>query len=168
MKTYYNPEGDPCWIDTLVEILAWDGDKWITFKNSIGEVSADKLWKFSIKRSNKLYKLPRGYMEDTHYVSNKDVTKELKTLRKRRVLYTAYTSNLNHHTGQDKKTFKRLKKALNFCRSNPTCTFLHQAVYKKYSSHFHPVLERDGDWWYYYPNKTNTSSKTLNNWVMSN
>ena len=33
MKAYYNPEGDPCWIDTLVEIVAWDGDWWYYYPN---------------------------------------------------------------------------------------------------------------------------------------
>ena len=161
MKAYYNPEGDPCWIDTQVEILAWDGDKWITFKNSIGEISADKLWKFSIKRSNKLYKLPRGEFDDVRPMSNKDVSKELKVLRKRKVLYTAKLDS------GDFKEFRHLGKALNFCKSNKGCNFLKGSFWEKRSSLFAPILVKEDGWWYFYKTSRPISSKTLNNWVMS-
>ena len=162
MKAYYNPEGDPCWIDTLVEILAWDGDKWITFKNSLGEISADKLWKFSIKRSNKLYKLPRGYMDDVWYPRNRDVTEELKVLRKRKVLYTAELDSGNF------KEFRHLEKALNFCKSNKECNFLKGSFWEKRSSFFTPILVKEDGWRYFYKISRPISNKTLSNWVMSN
>lgn len=160
MKASYDPTGEAT-DQEVVDVVAWDGDKYFTFRNSLGEIYSDKRWKFDVKRSNKIYKLPRGYLEDVDYPNNKEVSEELKLLRKRRVEYTAVV-------GDTRKDFKHLHKALNFCKSNPACTFLKGSFFSKGSSLFTPVLVKEGDgFWYYYPSRGNVSSKTLDRWVMS-
>jgi hypothetical protein len=167
MKTYYNPEGDPCWIDEEVEIVAWDRDKYFTFKDSLGELHTGKGWMFSFKWSNKLYELPCGYLDEVVQVTRKDAVKELKELRKSKALYRAYTSTLDSK-GSDRKEFKSLQKALNFCKSNPDCTFLHACFYYKNGSCSTPVLEQQDGQWYYFGEGRNKriSYKTLNDFCV--
>ena len=170
MKTYYNPEGDACWIDEEVEIVAWDRDKYFTFKDSTGELHTDKQWKFSIKRSNKLYELHYGYLDEVVPVTRKEAAKELKELRKSKARYTAYASTL-YGKGTGVKEFESLQKALNFCKSNPDCTFLHGSFDYKYGFKSAPLLEKqDGQWYYFGHGRGNKrlSYKTLNNFCMEN
>ena len=165
MKTYYNPEGDPCWIDQQVEIVAWDRDKYFTFKDSLGELHTDKGWKFSFKHSNKLYELPYGYLDDVVRVTRKEAARELKELRKRSVIYRVKVESLSYYT-----EFKSLKKAMNFCKSNVDATFLHACFYYKNGSCSTPVLEHQNGQWYYFGEGRNKriSYKTLNDFCMEN
>lgn len=159
MKAYYNPEGDPCWIDQEVEIVAWDRDKYFTFKDSLGELHSDKQWKFSIKRSNKLWELPDGYMGDICTVTRKEAAKELKGCRKSNANYSVKQFSESQN-GAVWKEFKSLKKALNFCKSNPTCTFLHASFHYKNGFSSMPLLEKeDGCWCYSVSDRVST--KTL-------
>ena len=160
MKTYYNPEGITEGDNQEVEIVAWDRDKYFTFKDSLGELHTGKGWMFSLKRSNKLYELPCGYLDEVVQVTRKDAVKELKELRKSKALYTAYTSTLDSK-GSDRKEFKSLQKALNFCKSNPDCTFLHASFHYKHGFISTPLLEKENGEWYYSTCTGRVSTKTL-------
>jgi hypothetical protein len=168
MKTYYNPEGDACWIDQEVEIIAWDRDKWFTFKDSAGEIRTDKGWKFALKRSNKLWELPEGYLDETVPVSRKESAKQLKDRRKTSAVYRVKIESLGYY-----KEFKSLRKAMNFCKSNSDATFLHACFYYKNGSCSTPVLEKQDDNWYYFGSgqgrrNKNISYKTLSKFCMEN
>ena len=160
MKTYYNPEGDACWIDQQVEIVAWDRDKYFTFKDSLGEIHTDKGWKFSFKRSNKLYELPYGYLDEVVQVSRKDAAKELKEHRKTSVKYRVKQFSLCMESATWKE-FKSLKKALNFCKGNPNCTFLHASFSYKNGFSSMPLLEKENGEWCYSSGNGRVSTKTL-------
>lgn len=166
MKTYYNPEGDACWIDMEVEIVAWDRDKYFTFKDSLGELHTDKGWKFSLKRSNKLYELPCGYLDDVRQVTRKEAARELKERRKKSVKYRVKTESLDYY-----KEFKSLRKAMSFCKSKVDATFLHACFYYKNGSCSTPVLEKENGRWYYFGNgrgNKRLSYKTLSNFCWKN
>lgn len=166
MKTYYNPEGDACWIDEEVEIVAWDRDKYFTFKGSDGALRTDKQWKFSVKRSNKLYELPEGYLEEALDVTRKSAAQALKEIRKNSVVYRVKCESLGYY-----KEFKSLKKAMNFCKSNVNATFLHACFHFKRGSCSTPVLEKQGGQWYYFGHgrgDKRLSYKTLSNFCMEN
>lgn len=160
MKTYYNPEGDPCWLDPEVEIVAWDRDKYFTFKDSLGELHTDKGWKFSFKRSNKLYELPYGYLDEVVQVTRKNAAKELKERRKTGVKYSVRQFNLCVESTTWKE-FRSLKKALNFCKANPDCTFLDASFNYKNGFSFMPLLEKEDGEWYYSTCSGRVSNKTL-------
>ena len=55
--------------------------------------------------------------------------------------------------------------ALKYCKSNVDAYFMSGAFYKKYSSSFTPLLEKEDGLWYYYTSVGNVSSKTLNNFT---
>ena len=158
MKVKYDPTGYEKDLQEA-DVLSWDGDKYITFKDSNGHIDCDKLWKFDIKRSNKLYKLPRGYLKDAVVYSNKAISSELKAKRKGKSLYKVICR------GEITKEFKSLNKALKYCKSNVDAYFMSGAFYKKYSSSFTPLLEKEDALWYYYTSVGNVSSKTLNNFT---
>ena len=169
MKTYYNPEGDACWIDQQVEIVAWDRDKYFTFKDSLGELHADKGWKFSFKRSNKLWELPYGYLDEAAQVTRKDAAKELKGRRKKSVAYRVKQFSRNGELyAVTWKDFKSLKKALNFCKANPDCTFLHVSFRYKGGSISGPLLEKEDGEWCYSDGTGRVSTKTLVNFCWKN
>lgn len=160
MKTYYNPEGDACWIDEEVEIVAWDRDKYFTFKGSDGVLRTDKQWKFSVKRSNRLYELPEGYLDEALDVTRKSAAQALKQLRKNSVNYSVkqFSPCMESATW---KEFKSLKKALNFCKGNPDCTFLHASFHYKNGFSSMPLLEKEGGEWFYSGSWGRVSTKTL-------
>ena len=174
MKAYYNPEGDACWEDTSsvhqeVEIVAWDRDKYFTFKDSIGELHADKGWKFSFKRSNKLWELPYGYLDEVAQATRKDAAKELKERRKKSVVYRVKQVSRNGELYTSTwKDFKSLKKALNFCKANPACIFLHVSFRYKGGSISGPLLEKENGEWYYSNGTSRVSTKTLVNFCWKN
>jgi hypothetical protein len=125
----------------------------------VDHIDCDKLWKFGIKRSNKLYKTPRGYLKDAVVYSNKAVSSELKAKRKGKSLYKVICK------GEITKEFKSLNKALKYCKSNVDAYFMSGAFYRKYNSSFTPLLEKEDGLWYYYASWKNVSSKTLNNFT---
>ena len=161
MKAYYNPEGNPCFIDQDVEVIAWDRDKWFTFKDSLGEIHTDKAWKFSVKRSNKLYSLPYGYMEDVKPVSKKESAQEIKEKRKRKAEY-----RVDFEGG--KKSYRFLSKALRVIASGSKYTHLSACFsYKNGFSSTTLLVKEDGEW-YYYPQSGKVSDKTLNKFCEKN
>jgi len=168
MKTYYNPEGDACWIDQEVEIIAWDRDKWFTFKDSAGELQTGKGWMFALKRSNKLWELPEGYLDEIVTVSRKESAKQLKDRRKTSTVYRVKSESLGYY-----KEFKSLRKAMNFCKANSDATFMYACFYYKNGSCSTPVLEKQDGQWYYFGSgqgrsNKNISYKTLNKFCMEN
>lgn len=155
MKAYYNPEGNPCFIDQDVDVIAWDRDKWFTFKDSLGELHTDKAWKFSVKRSNKLYFLPYGYMEDVKPVSKKDAAQEIKAKRKRKAVFI-----VDFEAGN--KGYRFLSKALRVIASGSKYTHLSAHFSYKNGFYFTPLLVKEDGEWYYYPRSGKVSDKTLN------
>ena len=161
MKAYYNPEGNPCFIDQDVEVIAWDRDKWFTYKNSLGEISADKAWKFSVKRSNRLHFLPYGYMEYVKPVSKKEAAQEIKAKRKRKAVFIVDFEGEN-------KSYRFLSKALRVITSGSKYT--HLSAHFSYKNGFSstPLLVKEDGLWYYYPQSGKVSDKTLNKFCKEN
>lgn len=163
MKAYHNPdpEGNPCFIDQDVEVIAWDRDKWLTYKNSLGEIYADKAWKFSVKRSNKWYSLPYGYMDDVKPVSKKEAAQEIKVKRKRKAEYRVDFEGGN-------KSYRFLSKALRVIASGSKYT--HLSAHFSYKNGFYstPLLVKEDGEWYYYSQSGKVSDKTLNKFCKEN
>ena len=155
MKAYYNPEGNPCFIDQDVEVIAWDRDKWFTYKNSLGEISADKAWKFSVKMSNKLHFLPYMYMEDVKPVSKKEASQEIKAKRKRKAVFI-----VDFEAGN--KSYRFLSKALRVITSGSKYTHLSACFSYKNGFSSTTLLVKEDGLWYYYPQSGRVSDKTLN------
>ena len=161
MKAYYKPKGDPCWIDVEVEIIAWDRDKYFTFKTAQGEIYADKVWKFSVKRSNKWYTLPNGYMESVEIISKKQAAQEIKLKRKRKAGYRVDFEGGN-------KSYRFLSKALRVIASGSK--YANLSAHFSYKNGFSstPLLVKEDGEWYYYPQSDKVSSKTLNKFCEEN
>lgn len=161
MKAYYNPEGDPCFINQKVTIIAWDRDKYFTLKDSVGKIYADKVWKFSVKRSNKWCYLPYGYVDDVKLVSKKEAAQEIKAKRKRKAEYRVDFEGGN-------KSFRFLSKVLRVIASGLKYTHLSAHFSYKNGFSFTPLLVKEDGEWYYYPQSDKVSSKTLNKFCEEN
>jgi len=154
MKALYDKDGILPVVE--VDLIAYDWDKYVTFKTVNGEIHTDKLWKFDVKRSNKLYHLAKGYGDEVINLSRKEVAKLLKEERKHSTEYTVelVTSAIKH--------FRSLKKALNFCKGCSQATDLHGNHKAKRRSCFTGVLvKEDGDW-FYFTRQEFVSEVTLN------
>lgn len=150
----------------VVDVLGWDRDKYFLAKGADGELFSDKSWKFSLKRSNKMYKLPEfelDYEKDVYLLSptpsNKCVAKELKDQYKHKIGFTVVCGNeLN-------KEFKFLRKALLFAKSVGNSCFVMGSEKWKNSSLFYTLVEQENGVWNYYDQcMTSCSEKTLKNW----
>lgn len=154
MKAFYNQSG----VDQAipVEILAWDGDKYVQYKDESGQVGYDKLWKFGIKTSNLWYKTPEyDWDGNVTTFTNKQVANVLKDRRKNKTEYVVWR-------GETKvKTFKSLQKALRFCSSSD-CTALSYAASYKNGFSSGPILEKVDGFWFYFTQQWFVSEATLN------
>ena len=160
MKAMYDKDG----VAPLqeVELIAYDWDKYVTFKTKEGEILTDKLWKFNVKRSNKLYNLPRGYDEHAEKLSRKEISKLLKEDRKTK---TEYSVKLE--SGEIRR-FKSLNKALNFCKSFPGALDLHGSYKAKRWSCFTGIMTKEDGFWYYFTRQEFVSEATLNRFCKAN
>lgn len=160
MKAMYDKDG----VAPLqeVELIAYDWDKYVTFKTKDGEVLIDKLWKFNVKRSNKLYHLPRGYDEDVQKLGRKEISKLIKEGRKAK---TEYSVKLE--SGEIRR-FKSLNKALNFCKSFPGALDLHGSHKAKRWSCFTGIMTKEDGFWYYFTRQGFVSEATLNRFCKAN
>ena len=145
-----------------VELVAWDWNKYVTFKCKDGVFYTDKLWKFDVKRSNKLYHLPIGYLDDFTKLSRKDVAARLKANRK---ASTEYSVKLE--SGEIRR-FKSLNKALNFCKSFPGAIDLHGSHKAKRWSCFTGIMTKEDGFWYYFTRQEFVSEATLNRFCKAN
>jgi len=160
MKATYDKDG----VAPLqeVELIAYDWDKYVTFKTKDGEVLTDKLWKFNVKRSNKLYHLAHGYDEDVQKLSRKAVSKLLKEDRKTKTEYSVQLES-----GEIRR-FKSLNKALNFCKSFPGALDLHGSYKAKRWSCFTGIMTKEDGFWYYFTRQGFVSESTINRFCKAN
>jgi hypothetical protein len=160
MKAMYDKDG----VAPLqeVELIAYDWDKYVTFKTKDGEVLTEKLWKFNVKRSNKLYHLPRGYDEDVQKLSRKAVSKLLKEGRKAKTKYS-----VKLESGEIRR-FKSLNKALNFCKSFHGALDLHGSHNAKRWSCSTGIITKEDGFWYYFTRQVFVSEATLSRFCKDN
>ena len=154
MKVFYDKNGSDQTIP--VEILAWDGDKYVQYRDDHGNVGYDKLWKFNIKRSNRWYKTPEYDCDgNVTTFTNKQVANVLKDRRRKKIDYIVWRGDVKV------KTFKSLQKALKFCSSSDCDALSYVASYKcGFSSG--PILERVEGLWFYFTQQWFVSEATLN------
>lgn len=153
MKALYDKDG----VTPLeeVELMAWDWEKYVTFKGKGGVFYSDKLWKFDVKCSNALYHLPLGYLDEFTKLSRKDVATRLKANRKSSTEYTVKLENGNI------RSFKSLRKALNFCKATPSAVDLCGSHKEKSWSCFCGLLVKEEGSWYYIARQEFVSETTL-------
>lgn len=159
MKAVYDRDG----VAPLqeVELIAYDWDKYVTFKAEDGEILTSKLWKFNVKRSNKLYHLPKGYGDEFTCLSRKTVSKLLKEDRKSKTEYSVKLDN------GEIRSFKSLNKALNFCKSFPSALDLHGTHKAKLWSCFTGIMTKEDGHWYYFDRQGFVSEATLRRFCMA-
>lgn len=141
-----------------VKVIAWDRDKYFLYEDSNGNLLTTKGYHLSLKRSNKIHKLP--YIDwlvegDEHgliSVTNKEAQQEIKRNYKRKTKYVV-----------NDITFNSLKKAFNYAKN---IGLEESFIYFKTNTKRHwfsgsLMVKEEGKWFYYLNPPEGVSEKTL-------